>query len=101
VSLEDAVCHAVDQLFCFKYRDSRSAALWCDAEHVWLGSETFLYWALWDADIDIPWVVATAPDAPQDVDDLRKAVRAELSAYWAERTASLPRTILPRWMPLP
>jgi hypothetical protein len=99
--LEDAVCHAVDLLFCFKYRDCRSMALWCDTEHVWRGSQTFLYWALWDADIDIPWVVATAADAPQDADDLREAVRAELTAYWTDRTASLPRTIQPRWMPLP
>ena len=99
--MEDAVCHAADLLFCFKYRDSRSMALWCDTEHVWMGSETFLHWALCDADIDIPWVVATAPDAPPDADDLREAVRAELRAYWAERTASLPHTKLPRWMPLP
>ena len=101
VSLENAVCHAVDLFFGFKYRDPRSAALWCDTQRVWLGSETFLYWALWDADIDIPWVVATALDAPEDAGELREAVRAELSAYWEDRTASLPRTGQPRWLPLP
>ncbi len=66
VSLGDAVCHAADVLFGFKYRDARSRALWCETEHVWLGSETFLHWALLDPDIDIPWVVATASDAPPE-----------------------------------
>ncbi len=101
VSLESAVGRAVDLFFGFKYRDPRAMALWCETQRVWLGSETFLHWALRDADIDIPWVVATALDAPEDTGDLRDAVRVELFAYWANRMASLPRTGLPHWMPLP
>jgi hypothetical protein len=101
LSLEDAVRDAVDVFFRFQYRDPRDKALWCETERVWLGRETFLHWALRDADFDIPWVVATAPDAPEDADALRKAVRAKLTAYWADRTASLPRREQPHWLPLP
>lgn len=99
--LESAVRDAVDLFFRFKYRNPEAKALWCETERVWLGRETFLHWALWDDEIDIPWVVATAPDAPAEADDLREAVRAELKAYWAERTSSLPQRARPRWMPLP
>lgn len=101
LSLESAVRSAVDVFFRFQYRDPGAKALWCGTQRVWLGRETFLHWALRDADIDIPWIVAAASDAPQGEDDLRVAVRAELTAYWAERTASLPRAAQPRWLPLP
>jgi hypothetical protein len=101
LSLRDAVRFAADTLFRFKYRAAKATALWSNAEHVWLGRETFLYWALWDTDIDIPWVVAQAADAPEDADKLRAAVRAELGAYWEKRMTSLPRTGQPRWLPLP
>lgn len=101
LSLKQAVRHAVDMLFRFEYRAPRAEALWCESKRVWLGSETFLYWALWDSEIDIPWAVAMALDAPQGADDLREAVRAELTAYWADRTASLPRKAKPHWLPLP
>jgi hypothetical protein len=100
LSLASAVRRAVDVFFRFQYRDPRAKALWCATERVWLGGETFLYWAFWDGEIDIPWVVATARDAPQDAADLHKVVRAELKAYWAERTASLPRS-QPIYQPLP
>jgi hypothetical protein len=100
LSLARAVRRAVDDLFRFQYRDPRHKALWSATERVWLGGETYLYWAFWDGEIDIPWVVATARDAPEDTDDLRKMVRAELKAYWAERTASLPRK-RPHSLPLP
>jgi len=100
-SLECAVRFAVDVFFRFKYRSTRANALWCETERVWLGSQTFIHWALWDADIGIPWTVATATDAPQNPDELREAVRAELTAYWALQMASLPPTEQPCWLPLP
>lgn len=99
--LKTAVRLAVDALFHFKYRASQSKSLWCDTERVWLGSETYLHWALWDADIDIPRLVAAAADAPSDADELRAVVRAELISYWGDQTASLPRRERPRWLPLP
>ncbi len=101
LSLEEAVRVAVDAFFGFKYCAPRTGALWCETEHVWLGSETFLYWALSDSDIDIPWVVATAVGAPPGADDLREAVRAELTSYWGDRMRCLPRMDHPRWLPLP
>lgn len=101
LSLESAVRLAVDVFFGFKYRLGRGKALWCETEHVWLGSETFIYWALRDVDINIPWVVAKAAGAPQNAEELREAVRAELLVYWAAQIASLPRVEQPRWLPLP
>jgi hypothetical protein len=99
--LRGAVRFAAGAFFRFKYRAAKATALWSSAEHVWLGRETFLYWAMWDTDIDIPWVVALALDAPPDADSLRAAVRAELAEYWEKQMTSLPRTGKPRWMPLP
>ncbi len=101
LSLKLAVRAAVDALFRFKYRAAKANALWSESERVWLGAETFFYWSLWDADIDIPWVVATAAGAPADANDLREAVRTELTSYWTERTARLPPKERPRWLPLP
>jgi len=66
-----------------------------------MGSKTFLHWAMYDADIDIPWIVAKATDAPDTADELHKAVRAELIAYWTEQLAALPRKSTPAWPPLP
>ena len=100
-SLRKAVRFAADAFFRFEYRGSKVAALWSSAEHVWLGRETFLHWALWDAAIDIPWVVAEAADAPLAADALRAAVGEELHAYWKKQMASLPRKGKPYWMPLP
>jgi hypothetical protein len=101
LSLRRAVRIAADAFFQFTFRASKNSALWSDAEHVWLGRETFLYWALWDTGIDIPWLVARAADAPDDTDQLLAAVRAELAAYWKQQIASLPRTGKPHWLPLP
>jgi hypothetical protein len=101
LALGQAVRTAVNALFRFRYRATQARALWCGARHVWLGSETYLHWALCDAQIDIPWVVATSPDAPEGKDALRDAVCAELTAYWADKMASLPRRNRPRWLPLP
>jgi hypothetical protein len=97
----DAVRRAAWVLFRFRYRAVRGCSLWCDVERVWMGSETFLYWAFCDRQIDIPWVVAAALDAPRDADDLQRAVRAELTAYWARKLHSLPCTAKPNWMSLP
>jgi hypothetical protein len=92
---------AVDARFQFTHRATHARALWCQSERVWLGSRTFLDWAMCEADIDIPWLVAQATDAPQTTDELRKAVRAELSALWAEQLTALPQKSTPRWPPLP
>jgi hypothetical protein len=54
-----------------------------------------------DAEIDIPWTVATAADAPETTDELRAAVHAELIVYWKDKMASLPNKERPRWLPLP
>ena len=99
--LHAAVRLAARAFFCFTHRAERAEALWSDCDHVWLGSQTFLHWALCDVGIDIPWVVAEATDAPDAADELHEAVRAELTAYWAEQLASLPRKSTPSWPPLP
>ena len=101
MSLASAVRVAARAFFRFRYRGARNSALWSESQHVWMGRETFLHWALWDGDIDIPWVVAETADAPGDEDELRKAVRDELISYWAARIASLPQKTSPGWLPLP
>lgn len=101
LSLRSAVRVAADASFRFKYRATKNTALWSSVECVWLGRETFLHWALWDAGIDVPWVVSRAVDAPDDTSLLLAAVRAELLAYWKQCMASLPRTGKPGWLPLP
>ena len=40
---------------------------------------------MWIENIDIPWAVATAAEAPKDVEQLREAVLVELNSYWADR----------------
>ena len=101
VALKGAVRFAVDVCFRFRSRAVQGKALWSETERVWLGRETFLHWAIWLEDIDIPWAVATAAGAPSDVEQLRDAVRAELTSYWGERLAALPREPCPQWLPLP
>jgi hypothetical protein len=100
-TLANAVRRALRVFFRFKYRALRGKALWCETQRVWMGRETFLYWSLRDSQIDIPWVVAIALDAPEDPADLLDAVQGELSAYWSSRTRNLPQTKDPAWMPLP
>jgi len=99
--LHAAVRLAADAFFRFTHRAKRAEALWSHTERVWLGSRTFLHWAMCDARIDIPWLVAEVVDAPETVDELQKAVRAELIAYWAEQLAALPHKSTPQWLPLP
>lgn len=101
LALPEAVRKAVHVFFRFRYRARQSKSLWCGAGRVWLGRQTFLHWALFDAQIDIPWVVATSREAPKDANALRKAVRAELSDCWVNKMASLPCTENPNWHPLP
>jgi hypothetical protein len=100
-SLHDAVYQAADEFFCFRYRSKHSMALWTETARAWLGIATFLHWALWDANINIPWTVAQADGVPKDDDDLREAVRNELILYWAETAADLPKRTHPNWLPLP
>jgi hypothetical protein len=99
--LNRAVRSAVDVCFHFSFRAVQGEALWSATERVWLGKHTFLHWAMWLADIDIPWAVSTAAGAPHDVEQLRGAVFAELASYWTDRIAALPRRKKPRWLPLP
>jgi hypothetical protein len=99
--LRSAVRLAVHAFFHFTHRSKSTEALWCHSEGVWLGRKTFLNWAMGDAAIAIPWLVAEVDDAPDTADALRDAVRAELLAYWAEQLAALPGKSTPRWPPLP
>ena len=98
---DEAVQLAVKTLFRFTHRASDSKALWSDAHVVWLGRSTFLNWCMEDPEFDIPWVVASAADAPHDADELRQAVKSELTAYWADQLAALPRMSTGNWLPLP
>ena len=100
-SLKKAVRLAVDVCFRFSGRAVQGKALWSERERVWLGSKTFLDWAMWIENIDIPWAVATAAGAPTDVEQLRNAVLAELNCYWTNRLAVLPSREWPNWLPLP
>ena len=99
--LRSAVRLAARAFFRFTHRANSSEALWCHSEGVWLGKKTFLHWAMRDARIAIPWIVAEVADAPETADELHEAVRAELIAYWAEQLAALPRKSTPCWPPLP
>jgi hypothetical protein len=101
LAMGKAIRKAVQAFFHFEYRATEARALWCGTGRVWLGYETFLNWALFDAQIDIPWIVATSPDAPAGDDALRNAVRVELKACWTDKLASLPRRARPHWLPLP
>ena len=96
-----AVRFAADVLFGFTHRATRSDALWSDSARVWLGSATFIHWAMGEVHLDIPRIVAETDGAPDDADELHEAAHAELTAYWADCLASLPRKSTPRWMPLP
>ncbi len=99
--LHAAVRLAARAFFRFTHRAERTKALWSHSEGVWMGSKTFLNWAMCDDHIDIPWTVAEAADAPDTAEELRQAVRDELIAYWADQLASLPRKATPQWPPLP
>jgi hypothetical protein len=101
LSLRTAVRRAVDVFFRFTHSTEKQNALWSETERVWLGRATYLDWALSDPNIDVPWVVAKAVDAPKGFDDLVTAVRAELTAYWRILAAKLPLAELPTWLPLP
>jgi hypothetical protein len=101
LSLRGAVRLAVRTFFQFSHRAERSTALWCRRERVWLGRQTYLSWAMDDAAIAIPGLVANAPDAPQTTDELHEAIREELIVYWTKQLASLPEKSTPRWLALP
>ncbi len=100
-SLKEAVRFAADVCFRFSGRAVHTKALWSDTERVWLGNKTFLDWAMCIENIDIPWAVATATGAPEDVGELREAVLTELNSYWADCLAALPAQERPHWLPLP
>lgn len=96
-----AVRLAADGLFCFTHRATQGKALWSDSVCVWLGSATFINWAMGEARIDIPRIVAETEGAPDNADGLHEAVHVELTAYWADCLASLPPKSTPGWLPLP
>ena len=96
-----AVHLAADALFCFTHRATQGKSLWSDSVGVWLGNTTFINWAMGEARIDIPRIVADTDGAPDNEDGLHEAVHLELKAYWAERLASLPPKSTPGWLPLP
>jgi len=100
-SLRMTIRFGVDALFRFKYRSTRSNALWCQTQRVWLGQKTFIHWALCDNEMEIARAAARAADAPQNAAELQQAIREELGAYWTVLLASLPRTTQPFWLPLP
>ena len=99
--LRAAVRLAVRAFFRFTHSARDGKALWSQHEQVWLGSQTFLHWAMRDDDMDIPRLVADAAGAPEETDELDGEVRRELLAYWAEQVAELPAKSTPRWLPLP
>jgi len=96
-----AIRLAADALFCFTHRATQGKALWSDSVCVWLGSATFIHWAMGEAWIDIPRIVAETDGAPSSADEFRGAVHMELMAYWADCLASLPPKSTPGWPPLP
>jgi hypothetical protein len=91
----------VDLFFRFTHRHPRAKVLWSHTAQVWMGSETYLNWALGDSQIDIPWIVATTLNAPEDANELREVVHTELEAYWKDRIASLSSKARPSWRALP
>ena len=96
-----AVPLAADALFRFTHRATQGKALWSDSVRVWLGSATFIHWAMGEARIDIPRIVAETDGAPDNTDEFREAVHVELAAYWADCLVSLPPKSTPGWLPLP
>ncbi len=98
---KQAVRSAADALFHFTHSACSAKALWSARERVWLGNRTFMEWAVDDAEIDIPRIVAKTDGAPDTAGELHDAVHAELKGYWTEHLASLPSKSTPRWMPLP
>ena len=96
-----AVRLAADALFHFTHRTTQGKALWSDSVGVWLGSATFIHWAMGEARIDIPRIVAETDGAPSSADEFHRAVQLELMAYWADCLVSLPPKSTPGWLPLP
>jgi hypothetical protein len=99
--LHRAVRQAVRAQFGFSHRTRDGQALWSHREHVWLGVATFLHWAMYDAQIDIPWLVSEASGVPGTDDEAQDAIRHELLVVWQERLDSLPSKSKPAWLPLP
>lgn len=100
-SLRRAVQLAVHSRFGFTHCADAGEALWSNREQVWLGRATFLHWSMYEAAIDIPWLVSGAEGAPDTDDELQTAVRVELIALWKQNLASLPCKNTPAWLPLP
>jgi hypothetical protein len=100
-SLRSAVRQAVHSRFGFTHRARDGESLWSNREHVWLGRATFLYWAMNDSMIDIPWLVSLAHGSCGMDDAREEAIRKELLRVWRERLASLPAKSTPAWLSLP
>ncbi len=100
-SLRRAIRLAAFAFFRFTHSSSSGEALWSESQRVWLGKKTFMHWSLLDPEIDIPRTVATATGVPATPELLRGVVRRELSRYWTDKLASLPRRDAVGWVPLP
>jgi len=96
-----AVRLAADVLFGFTHRAAQGKTLWSDDACAWLGSATFIHWAMHEVHIDIPRIVAATDGAPDSADERHEAVHVELTAYWADCLASLPLKSTAGWLPLP
>ena len=101
MSFEAAVRLVADTLFHFTHCAAQGKSLWSDSVCAWMGSVTFVHWALEQVDMDIPRIVAGTHGAPDTVKGLHEEVRLELLAYWADCLASLPPKSTPSWLPLP
>jgi hypothetical protein len=98
---KDAVRLTADAFFRFTHRAIHENALWSETVCVWLGSATFIQWAMGEVHVDIPRIVAGADGAPDKTDALRDAVHEELRDYWEDCLASLPPKDIAGWRPLP
>jgi hypothetical protein len=99
--LPGAIRLAAFAFFRFTHSSSSGEALWSDSQHVWLGKKTFMHWAMFDPEINIPHSVSTAADVPAAPEALGKIVRTELNRYWTYKLRSLPHREDKGWIPLP
>ena len=101
IPLKQAVRFAADVCFRFSGRAVQVKALWSETERVWLGSKTFLDWAMCDREHRYPLGRGHGSRVPADVEQLRDEVLAELNSYWTDSLAALPSKERPNWLPLP
>ena len=101
IEFESAVLVSVKTLFRFTHRATEGKALWSDENVVWLGRNTFLHWCLEDTAFDLPWIVGKTKNAPRDRAKLKERIKDELTDYFGDQLAALPRKKTGSWLPLP